>query len=417
MKKTFFAILLALILCVSVSVPALAATAGEYVYDHNGNISDANINELNALASQVYDAYGYDVCVDIDDSVTENAISYAEQRYEEIGASENGMLLAITAESWYIHLSGETAQMFTEADEDTLWDAYNAEGTYTDGVRAFIETAELFFSGQAPSSAADHEAAGTIPNTRLAPLLVDDADLLTLEEEDQLMAKLETISNEQQCEVAVVTVNSLGGKTATAFADDYYDYNGYGAGEGRDGIILLISMADRDWAISTHGYAITVFTDAGQAHMVDAFRPYLSNGEYAAAFECFADLCDEYLVQAKTDKPYDIDNLQDDYYQEETKVGFLRGFMNLLVITLPVGIILSFLITGIMKSKLKSVRRQSAASNYVREGSVNITDSRDVFLYRSVSKTAKEKSSSSSSGSSTHSSSSGSSHGGSSGKF
>ena len=36
--------------------------------------------------------------------------------------------------------------------------------------------------------------------------------------------------------LAVVTVNSLEGKTAEAYADDYYDYNGYGYGENDDGL-------------------------------------------------------------------------------------------------------------------------------------------------------------------------------------
>ena len=42
-----------------------------------------------------------------------------------------------------------------------------------------------------------------------------------------------------------------GGKTAEAYADDYYDYNGYGYGENDDGLLLLVSMGEREWAITT----------------------------------------------------------------------------------------------------------------------------------------------------------------------
>lgn len=52
-------------------------------------------------------------------------------------------------------------------------------------------------------------------------------------------------------------------------ADDFYDYNGYGYGEEGDGIIFLISMEERKWQISTCGFGITAFTDAGQEYMAD----------------------------------------------------------------------------------------------------------------------------------------------------
>ena len=85
-------------------------------------------------------------------------------------------------------------------------------------------------------------------------------------------------------------------------------------------------------------------------------------------------------------------------------------------ISIAVGVCLSFIIVGNMKSKLKTVRFQAAASNYMKNGSLNITESRDLFLYNTVTRTAKPKNNSSS-GSSTHTSSSGSTHGGGGGKF
>ena len=69
-----------------------------------------------------------------------------------------------------------------------------------------------------------------------------------------------------------------------------------------------------------------------------------------------------------------------------------------------------------MKNKLKTVRFQSAADSYMKKESLNITEKRDLFLYRTVSRTAKPKNESSG-GSSTHTSSSGSTHGGGGGKF
>ena len=46
--------------------------------------------------------------------------------------------------------------------------------------------------------------------------LVDDAGLLTEEEASSLLGKLDSISEKQECDVVVVTVDSLDGKTAEA---------------------------------------------------------------------------------------------------------------------------------------------------------------------------------------------------------
>ena len=136
--------------------------------------------------------------------------------------------------------------------------------------------------------------------------LVDDADILTDDEEEEILERLDRISQEQECDVLVYTADSLQGKTATAFADDYYDENGYGYGPARDGILLMVCMEDRDWAISTCGYGITAFTDAGQEYMMDRVLPYLSSGDYDEAFMTYADMSEDLLKQARAGEPYDV---------------------------------------------------------------------------------------------------------------
>lgn len=250
-----------------------------------------------------------------------------------------------------------------------------------------------------------------IPTERQKPLLVDEAGLLSEEESSTLINKLEEISQRQKNEVAVVTVNSLEGKTAEAYADDYYDYNGYGYGENDDGLLLLVSMGEREWAVTTYGYCHTVaFTDAGLDYISSEFRRKLSSGEYAKAFDCFVDLCDDFLTQAATGEPYDVDNMPK---------GKVSPFW--LYTDLVVAFFISF---GIVKGKsrnLKSVKKQESAKAYERRGSLSLRRSTDSFVNRIVTqktiRNEKNSSSGSSGGSSSHISSSGRSHGGTSGKF
>ena len=95
--------------------------------------------------------------------------------------------------------------------------------------------------------------------------LSDQAGLLSAEEAVKLEAKLMEISTRQLCDVVVVTVGSLDGKTATAYADDVYDEKNMGYGPGDDGILLLLGMEEREWAITTYGLGKTAFTDADRS--------------------------------------------------------------------------------------------------------------------------------------------------------
>ena len=63
---------------------------------------------------------------------------------------------------------------------------------------------------------------------------------LTDSEEQELNTELDEISEKQQCDVVVVTENSLDGKSAQDYADDFFDYNGYGYGDEDSGVLFLI---------------------------------------------------------------------------------------------------------------------------------------------------------------------------------
>ena len=65
--------------------------------------------------------------------------------------------------------------------------------------------------------------------------------------------------------------------------------------------------------------------------------------------------------------------------------------MQLLLISILIGVAIGFLVVGVMKSQLKSVRSQDSASNYLTEGSLNLTCSTDRFLYQNTTRTPRPK--------------------------
>jgi len=231
--------------------------------------------------------------------------------------------------------------------------------------------------------------------------LIDNADYLTDSEETALLNKLDEISTRQGLDVVIITIPDLFGEDITDFADVFYDENGYHP----DGILLLISDYDREWAISTAGYGITTFTDAGQEYLTGQFLDALSEGEYAEAFDTYAELCDEFITQAKGGTPYDVGTLPKGPFH----------MVRSLLISVGIGLFAALIVTGSMKGKLKTVHAQAAAAQYVKPGSMNITERREMFLYSQIQRHKRQAKKSG--GSSTHTSSSGRTHGGSSGKF
>ena len=131
----------------------------------------------------------------------------------------------------------------------------------------------------------------------------------------------------------------------------------------------------------------------------------VSDGEYADAFTKYADLCDEFLTQAKTGEPYDKGNMP----KESLNIIWLP-------IDLAVGLFAAFIVASLKKSKLKTVRRKAAAQDYVVDGSFRVTKNNDRFITKNVTTRIIHRDDDSG-GSSTHTSSSGTSHGGSGGSF
>ena len=241
--------------------------------------------------------------------------------------------------------------------------------------------------------------------------MYDGAEVLTEDEDNELEDALEELSLRQSFDVTIASIESLESVNADSmeqYADDLYDYCQFGYGTDRDGVLLLVSVGDRKWHLSTCGYGITAFTDAGIQYLGQQLTPFMAEGDYAGAFRTFVQWADDYVTAAREGHPYDVNTLP----REPLSPMYL-------VLALGIGLVLAWIIVGVMKGQLRSVAFQENAASYVREGSMKLTNQRDLFLYRDVHRTehVEEKDSSDSGGSSTHTSSSGTTHGGGGGSF
>ena len=269
-----------------------------------------------------------------------------------------------------------------------------------------------------------------LPCTALADsdtLLFDYAGLLSGDEADSIAAALEDASREYGMTVAILTVDSLDGKSAEEYADDFYDDNGLGEGDDGDGLLLLVSMSERKWHISTKGYAIYAFPDYYLDSIGDDITPFLADGYCYSAFDTFIEDCRYYLAEDMEDEGYEDrrDNYSDEDFYDFSGADTHTGPRFIWIpIAIGVGLVVALIAMSIMKSGMKSVKMQSTAADYVRAGSFSLSESRDVFLYTTVSKTPRPKDDDQQGGigaggnfSSTHMSGGGSVHGGRGGSF
>ena len=166
------------------------------------------------------------------------------------------------------------------------------------------------------------------------PNLNDDANLLTDAQEARLQQRMDEIANTYKVEIVIVTVMNIGNASPSRFASSYYDDNQFGYGAGRDGVLLLVSMRDRDYYILSNGLGAAAISNADIQDIGDAIVSPLGNADYADAFDIFLDKC-EYQLNGELN-------------------GFPFAFGKNILIALAIGFAAGLLATGIMKSKLKS---------------------------------------------------------------
>ena len=212
-------------------------------------------------------------------------------------------------------------------------------------------------------------------------LLVDEAELLNPDEASTIMTKLNEVSNELDCDLVIVTTRNESDLDIYERSVKYYNDEGYGRGEEKkDGVILFIikreGEGNSDYHITSFGKCKSMFTVSVVDSMCDKVEEKLADGNYTGAFETFIKETRS-VVKHKTD---------------------VFTFQRLLV-ALAIGAVIGFIVVTSMKAKLKSVRFQPEANNYLKPGSLNVTLAEEHFLYHTVTRTARPKNNSSSGGS------------------
>ena len=256
------------------------------------------------------------------------------------------------------------------------------------------------------------------------PHIIDDAGLLWSGEISMLEQQAQAITDEYGMDVVILTVEDFYAVSASieVFADNFYDNNGYGIGENASGVLLVLSMDTREWAISTCGDAIYAITDYGIEQLFEEMAWYLSEDDYYEAFDAYLTALPYYFEAYENGSP--IDGWVGQYNgpgsveigtREETV--YYEAKPNYLLAPL-IGLVVAAIIVLIMRSGMNTKRPQRSAASYLVAGSDHLWH-RDIYLYSQVRKVRRQQQSSGSrgGGSSVYRSSGGRSHGGGHGRF
>jgi len=154
-------------------------------------------------------------------------------------------------------------------------------------------------------------------------------------------------------------------------------YKGYslGAGAEKDGLLLLLSMEDRDYSIITHGdvgnYA---FNDEGRSAMTAFFLDNFAQDDWQGGFSDYIAWSDKYLKAAENETPFSESFPPLDDTEKMKAIGIR------IAIVVVVPLIVAGIVIFVLRQKMKSVAKQTEASTY-KVDELNLTTSLDRFSH------------------------------------
>lgn len=440
MNKKFTALLMALLLALSLCVPAAASVEYGSIFDETEELGSAKLTyqgeqELPQLAKNL----GIDLRVDVftdeglepDDTVSDIAtFIYGNYDYG-LGEDKEGVSLtllmktqpdgsyALAENDWCVYAFLSETRGSSQELSDTVYaaikpymaaQAWNGEDmtmsatALSQAVDAMMKAASDYILANCPPDNSGEVTETQTPEQTGVDMkyIFDNSDLLTFDEWEKLEARAADISQRHGCGVYVAFVDDF---TEYGYGNDVYKTtyqlyhaNELGMGENRDGIIILLSMAERDYAMFVYGtYAETAFNSYGQEKLEKAFLGNFKEDDWYGGVSNYLSTCDEYLTRADAGKPV----------RESPAL--------LIAIAVVASCLLSGAICLFLKRSMKTVHQKVEANEYVAPGGLQLSKQYDRYTH--TTEVRSKISSSDDSSSSGTSSCSGGGGSGRSGKF
>lgn len=204
----------------------------------------------------------------------------------------------------------------------------------------------------------------------------DSAGLLSADEYTELENMCAAVSDKYGCGVYIITVSDFRqfGNSVESAAEAIFKGTGMGVGEDENGVMLLLSMEERDYDLLAHGsIGNAAFTDYGKDLLADSFLSYFRQNDWFGGFKAYVGSCEYFLQCASEGQPIDV--------PAEKPLTFAQK--------LPVIVLVPCVIAGIVclisKAGMKTARRKTGAAEYVTPNSFYLRVRTDNFTHRTQS--------------------------------
>lgn len=246
--------------------------------------------------------------------------------------------------------------------------------------------------------------------------------LLSSEEVARLEQQCVDAAAAYGCGIYVVTLNDFSEYHADPYEAAQVIYRGmdFGVGENKNGIMLMLSMSERDYALICYGdIANSVFTDSRQGVIIDDFLDDFSVNDWEGGLTDFV----ENSVYALANFDGTIGESYDGYYDngvyyEETPVNRVWYVVSQFGLAIGgISLVVALVVCLIMKNGMKTARIATRAGEYIPKGGVKLTVRQDIFTHTTRQVIHHERNNSSGGGGGGHTSVGGGGFSGRSGKF
>lgn len=145
--------------------------------------------------------------------------------------------------------------------------------------------------------------------------VIDNAHLFSESDEIRMIEIITRIEKKHQIDIVVLTTNAVPTDyssemwTIRNYADDYYDNHGYGMGEDRSGVLILLDMNNRVLYLSTGGVMIDYLTDSRIENILDYAYDYLSYSRYDEAIVAALNRVEHYMNRGREEGTFRYDEV------------------------------------------------------------------------------------------------------------
>ncbi len=378
MKKYIFASLIVVLTMLLYLLPVSASEAKVdhyYVADHADLLTDEQEDIYEAMSEDIYYVYGLTMhLVTVEDADAEFGDIYdATYHYSDLYDTYTnvGVVLLIDAASANYH-SYDTSIAINYLDDSGLavnYAEYFANGDYGAFVdeyyRAYEEAVHSFYLELEEQQAA-------IDNIVVSNVM-DTADLLTDSQEQTLQQMADEIRDQDMMEVYILTMQDFtivdGSQLVEDAAMTLYTDLDLGYGENKDGVLLLLSMDDRDYSYVSFGdRANEIYSDSNKIRIENSFLNYFGDDDWYNGFYEYVRLSGKEL------------NLR--WYDHLFRI--LNPVVTLIAVFF--GVLTAVGVANKHKKKLKSIVNKNDAVDYVANGGINITVTEDTYTHTTTSK-------------------------------